>query len=84
LGIVAFFLSFACGVGALPAIPGLFVSIMGLMQIHHHREQAGQRRAVIGLLLSAIALIISLIFILALALPIIKKHQQTATEQTSE
>jgi hypothetical protein len=84
LGVAAFFLSFACGVGALPAIPGFIISIMGLVQVHRHREQAGQRRAVIGLLLSAVALIISLIVILALAIPVIKEYRQTTTEQTSE
>jgi hypothetical protein len=83
LGLAAFFLSFACGVGVFPAIPAFFICIMGLMQVHRHREQAGQRRAVVGLLLSGFALLISLIFIVTLSIRFIKEHEQTTTEQTS-
>lgn len=84
LGVAAFFLSFACGVGVLPAIPALFACIMGLMQVHQHRDQAGQRRAIAGLLLSSFALLISVILILTLSIRLIKEREQTTTEQTSE
>ena len=67
----------------LPAIPAFFSCIMGLMQVHRHREQAGQRRAIIGLLLAGLALLISLAFIVALSVQFIKERQQTTTEQTS-
>ena len=83
LGLAAFFLSFACGLGVLPAIPAFFICIMGLMQVHRHPEQAGQRRAIVGLLLSGVALLISLILIVTLSIHFIKEHEQTATEQTS-
>ena len=68
----------------LPAIPALFACIMGLMQVHQHRDQAGQRRAIAGLLLSSFALLISVILILTLSIRLIKEREQTTTEQTSE
>jgi len=83
LGLVAFFLSFACGVGLLPAIFSFPLCIIGLMQVHKNREQVGQLWATAGLLLSGLALLISFIFILVWAIPLIKQHEQTTTEQTS-
>jgi len=83
LGLAGFFLSFACGIGLLPALLALPLCITGLAQIHKNREQAGRGLAVAGLVLSGVALLISLIFILSLAFPILKAHGLTVTEQTS-
>jgi len=83
LGLAGFFLSFACGVGVLPALFAVPLCIVGLTQVHKKREQAGQGLAVAGLILSGIALLISLIFIISLALPMLKAHGLTVTEQTS-
>src|ERR1700691_6644884 len=52
LGLAGFFLSFACGVGVLPALFALPLCIVGLAQVHKKREQAGQGLAVAGLILS--------------------------------
>ncbi len=83
LGLAAFFLSFVCGLGILPAIPAVFACIIGLMQVHQHREQAGQRRAMAGLLLAGFALLISLIFIVTLSVRFAQEHGLTTTEETS-
>jgi hypothetical protein len=83
LGLAGFFFSFVCGVGVLPALIAFPLCIVGLAQVHKHREQAGQRLAIAGLILSGVALIISLIFILWMAIPILKAHGLTVTEQTS-
>jgi hypothetical protein len=83
LGLAGFFLSFACGVGVLPALLAFPLCIVGLAQVHKHREQAGQGLAVAGLILSGIALVISLAFIISLAIPMLKAHGLTVTEQTS-
>jgi hypothetical protein len=82
LGLASFFFSFIC-IGGLPALLALPLCIIGLTQVHKHREQAGQGLAIAGLILSGIALLISLIFILSLAMPILKAHGFTVTEQTS-
>jgi hypothetical protein len=83
LGLFSFFLAFACGVGLLPALLAFPLCIVGMVQVHQHREQAGQGLAVAGLILSGLALLISLIFIISLAVPILKAHGLTVTEQTS-
>jgi hypothetical protein len=83
LGLAGFFFSFACGIGLLLALPSLLLCIVGLAQVHKNREQAGQGLAVAGLILSGVALLISLIIILSLAIPMIKAHSLTVTEQTS-
>jgi hypothetical protein len=83
LGLAGFFLAFACGIGLLLALPSLILCIVGLVQVHKNREQAGQGLAVAGLILSGLALLISLIFILSLAIPILKAHGLTVTEETS-
>jgi len=82
LGLAGFFFSFACGLGMLLALPSLLLCVVGLAQVHKHREQAGQGLAISGLVLSTVALIISLFFILWLAIPIMKAHGLTVTEQT--
>jgi uncharacterized membrane protein len=54
-----------------------------LVQVTRNREQSGQGLAIAGLILSSIALLISLIFILSFALPILKAHGLTVTEETT-
>ena len=83
LGLAGFFFAFACGVGLLPALLAFPICIVGLAQVHKHREQGGQGLAIAGLILSGFALLISLIFIISLAMPILKAHGLTVTEQTS-
>ena len=83
LGLAGFFFSFACGIGLLLALPSLLLCIVGLAQVHKHREQAGQGLAIAGLILSGVALLISLIIILSLAIPMLKAHGITVTEQTT-
>lgn len=83
LGLAGFFLSFICGVGLLLAVPSLVVSIVGLMQVNQKREQAGQGMAIAGLVLAGIGLLVSVIFIISLTLPMIRSHELTVTEQTS-
>jgi hypothetical protein len=77
------FFSLACGIGLLLALPSFFICIVGLTQVHKNRGQAGQGLAVAGLILSGIALVISLIFIISVSIPILKAHGLTVTEQTS-
>jgi len=83
LGIIAFFLSFACGVGLIPAIFSFFACFVGMSQVHKNREQSGHGLAIAGLFLALFALLISFAMIVACAVPLIKQHEQTATEQTS-
>ncbi len=83
LGLAGLIFSFACGIGVFLALIALPLCILGLSQLHKHHEQAGRGLAVAGLILSGIALVISLIFILSLAIPMIKAHQLTVMEQTS-
>jgi hypothetical protein len=83
LGLAGFIFSFACGTGLLPALLAIPLCIMGLAQVHKNRGQAGQGQAIAGLILSSVALLISLIMILWLAFPILKAHGFTVTEQTS-
>jgi len=67
----------------LLALPALLLCIVGLVQVHKHRDQSGQGLAIAGLLLSGVALFIALIFIISLAIPMIEAHELTVTEQTS-
>lgn len=83
LGVVAILFSFVCGMGLIPALVSLPLCLVGLAKVHKHREQAGQGLAIAGLIMSSIALIISLFFILWLAVPIMKAHGLTVTEQTT-
>jgi hypothetical protein len=82
-GLAAIVFSFACGIGLFPALLSIPLCIIGLVQVHKHREQAGQGLAIAGLILSGIAVLISLIFVISLAVPIMKAHGLTVTEETS-
>jgi hypothetical protein len=84
LAVAAFFLTFiTCGIGGILGLPSLFVCIVGLTKLHKNREQSGQGLAVAGMVLSGIVLLISLVLIIWLAVPILKAHGLTVTEQTS-
>jgi hypothetical protein len=83
LGIAAFIFSFACGVGLFLAVPGLIVSILGLVQIQRHPDQSGRGLAVTGGILSVLALLIALAFAIWLIPQLMKNHEWTVTEQSS-
>ena len=83
MGTISFLLAFACGIGFLPALLAVPLCIVGLMQVGKHREQSGQGLAIAGLALSGFAILISLVIFVAFALPMIKAHELTVTEQTS-
>lgn len=81
LGLAAFLFSFVC-VGLLLAVPSLLLCVMGLVQVQQKRDQSGHGLAIAGLLLSGAALLISVV-ILSVAIPYIRAHELTVTEQTS-
>jgi len=83
LGLIGFCFALVCGIGFFSALPGLFLCIVGLAQVHKHPEQAGRGLAISGLVLSSLGLLIALIFFACFAIPVIKAHEQTTTEQTS-
>ena len=83
LGVAGFLLAFACGLGLIPALIALPLCVVGLATVHQHCEQAGQGLAIAGLILSGVALIISLVFILSVSVPMLKAHGFTVTEQTT-
>jgi hypothetical protein len=83
LGLTGFFFSFACGIGLFLAVPSLLLCILGLSQVSKNHAQAGKGLAITGLVLSSIALLISLGMLLSVALPAIRTSQLTVTEQTS-
>jgi hypothetical protein len=83
LGLTAFFFSFACGAGLIPALISLPLCVVGLAKVHKNRQQAGQGLAIAGLILATVALIVSLVFIISLSIPMLKAHGLTVTEQTT-
>ena len=82
LGLASFLFSFVC-LGILLAIPSLLLCIWGLTQLGKNPGQSGRGLALWGLALSTFALVISLVFIIVIAVPIFKAHELTVTEQTS-
>jgi hypothetical protein len=82
-GAIAFFFAFLCGIGFFPALIGIVLCFVGLMQVHKRPEQAGQGWAIAGLILSIIALLIAIVMFVYLGLPMLKAHGLTVTEQTS-
>jgi hypothetical protein len=83
LGLASFLLAFACGLGVFPALIAILLCIIGLAQVHSHREQGGQYQAIWGLILSFIALVLAAIMIYFVDVRMIKEHELTVTEQTS-
>ena len=84
LGLAGFIFSMACGLGLFLALPSLLFCVVGLAQLSKNKEQEGKGLAIAGLVLSSIALVVSLILIISIAIPILKSHSSlTVTEQTS-
>jgi hypothetical protein len=83
LGLASFFLALACGLGVFVAPISVVLCIVGLAQVHSHREQGGQYQAIWGIILSFIALVIAAIFIFAVDLPFFRAHGLTVPEETS-
>jgi len=83
LGLASFFLSLFCGLGVFVAPFSILFGIIGLAQVHSHREQGGQYQAIWGIVLAFIALVIAAIFIFAVDLPFFRAHGLTVSEQTS-
>lgn len=72
----------SCGLASILALPGIFVSIAGLVQVHHNR-QAGRGLGIAGLVIS-IFIILLTISVASLAAPsLMKSRMQTTTEQTT-
>jgi len=83
LGLASFVFALACGLGIFMAPIAIVLCIVGLAQVHSHREQAGQYQAIWGIILAFIALVIAAIMIYAVDFRIMKAHGLTVTEQTS-
>jgi hypothetical protein len=83
LGLAGFLLCFACGTGLIPALIALPLCLVGLAKVRKNPAQAGQGLAISGLVMSILAIIVSLIMLISLAVPMIKAHQLTVTEQSS-
>lgn len=84
LGLASVLLIFACGLGSLLSLPAIFLSILGLVQVSRHREMAGRGRAIAGLILAGLTLLLSVILLLVMMVSSFKQHEQTTTEQTTE
>jgi hypothetical protein len=74
---------FACGIGALLAPFGFIVSIVGLTRVQQRHEETGRGMAIAGVLLSSFTLLLTLIVILSVTIPMIRAHERTATEETT-
>jgi hypothetical protein len=74
---------FLCGFGLIPPLISLVLCCIGLIQVSQHRGERGKGLAIAGVILSLIAILISLAFIAMVAVPMIKAHEIPATEQTS-
>jgi hypothetical protein len=83
LSLAGIFFSLACGVGVLPALISLPLCIIGIAQVQHRRDQSGQGLAITGLVLSTVALILSLAIIILADIPMLKAHGLTVTEETN-
>ena len=83
LGLIGFFFSFVWGTGLLLALPSLLLCIIGLVQVRKNHTNGGQGLAIAGLILSCLAVVFSLLIAVWVDLPMIKAHEQTVTEQTS-
>jgi hypothetical protein len=84
IGLASFCFSlFLCGSGFLPALLAVPICIVGLLKLNKHREQAGLWLAIWGLVLSGLALVVAGIYFYYLAMPIMKSHGLTVTEETT-
>jgi hypothetical protein len=83
LGLASPFLLPFCGLGVLLAFASIFLSIRGMLQLRHHREQSGHGLAIAGFLFSGLTLIVTLLALALLVPNAVTFHEQTTTEQTS-
>jgi hypothetical protein len=81
LGLIGLVFSFAC-IGLIPALISLVLCIVGLVKVGKNPSQSGRGLAIAGVCLSGFALLISIV-ILCFAIPNMKFHEMTVTEQTS-
>jgi hypothetical protein len=82
-GLAAFFFSFVCGIGVFPALAAIPLCIFGLIQLGKHHEQTGHWLAISGLVLSSLALVVVLLWAVYFAMPIMRAHGLTVTEETT-
>jgi hypothetical protein len=80
LGLAGLPLLLCAGAGSLLAVAGLVASIVGLVQVGHHREQHGRGLAIAGVALS----VFSLIIVLALGVAFMTKAFRSTVEATME
>jgi hypothetical protein len=80
LGLASLPLLLCAGAGALLAVAGLVVSIVGLMKVGHHRDQQGRGLAVAGLVFS----ILSLLVVIGLGAALMTKTFRSTLEATME
>jgi Co/Zn/Cd efflux system component len=72
------------GLTSLIALAALIISMVGMFQVQHHPAQSGRNFALIGMLLSILALIITVVVAIVAVPLIMKGHGQiTATEQST-
>ncbi len=82
LSLVGFCFAF-CWIGLFPALVGLVLCIIGLVQVNKNREEGGMGLAITGLIFSCVALLIVAALMAMFVPSILKGHGLTVTEQTS-
>lgn len=65
------------------ALVSIFMGIGGIVQVQGHRQQSGRALALVGILVSLFTLVVTVALLVWVAMPVIKAHEQTTTEQTS-
>ena len=83
MSLVGFCFAFFCGIGLFPALIGVVLCVIGLVQVHKNREQSGQGLAIAGLVFSGVALLVAVLLIAWFTPSILRAHGLTVTEQTS-
>ena len=78
-----FFTVFACGLGVFLALPAFFICLYAWYQVQHNPAQTGKGLAIAGFLISGFTLVIFLAVFLAIAIPALKAHNLTVTEQST-
>jgi hypothetical protein len=76
-------LMLCAGLGVLVAVAALVASIIGLVQVGHHRDQHGRGLAVSGLVISLLSLLCAAALIVAIVSNSMHGTLQMTTEQTS-
>jgi predicted exporter len=65
------------------ALASIFMGVGGLVQVQNHRQQSGRALAIVGILVSLLTLVLTVVLLVTVAMPVIKAHDMTTTEQTS-